>query len=239
VELVTAQNERDLLIPHLQALGIDYFNPVVENWTLECQAEEIKQREECDICLYVITPKMSGVYSIAEAVDDSNKRPKKTVLFVIPEDDGNLPLSRISFNNHQSKSLSQVVLMITRNGGSAMFSTNRDSNDSMKELRTILTLVFLRGSMKPLEIKTGRLIYTDGTSKTVFTISDGNYWAFDVLPDDLSKIGNLDIEILKLVIQSKNDSVFEILDRLELVGCILDGVLIDRFKCKELLDGLH
>ena len=88
--------------------------------------------------------------------------------------------------------------------------------------------------MKPIEIKTGRLIYTYGTPKTVFTISDGNYWAFDVLPDDLSKLSDLDI--LKLVIQSKNDSVFEILDRLELVGCTIDGVLIDRFKCKELID---
>ena len=39
--------------------------------------EEIKQRAECDFCLYVITPKMTGVYSIAEVVDDSNKRPEQ------------------------------------------------------------------------------------------------------------------------------------------------------------------
>ena len=36
---------RDKLIP---SLSINYFNPVVENWTPECQAEEIKQRAECD-----------------------------------------------------------------------------------------------------------------------------------------------------------------------------------------------
>jgi hypothetical protein len=32
--------------------------------------EEIKQRAECDFCLYVITPKMTCVYSIAEVKDN-------------------------------------------------------------------------------------------------------------------------------------------------------------------------
>jgi hypothetical protein len=33
---------RDSLV---KSLKIDYFNPVVKNWTPECQAEEIKQRD--------------------------------------------------------------------------------------------------------------------------------------------------------------------------------------------------
>ena len=74
---------RDSLI---KALKIDYFNPVVDDWTPDCMAEEIKQREVCDFCLYVITPKMTGVYSIAEVIDDSNKRPRKTVFCVLPTD---------------------------------------------------------------------------------------------------------------------------------------------------------
>ena len=49
---------RDDLIKKLE---IDYFNPVVEDWTEECMAEEIRQRESCDYCLYVITPRMTGV----------------------------------------------------------------------------------------------------------------------------------------------------------------------------------
>lgn len=68
---------RDALIPKLR---IDYFNPVVEDWTPECQAEEVRQRQECDFVLYTITKEMKGVYSIAEVVDDSNKRPARTVL---------------------------------------------------------------------------------------------------------------------------------------------------------------
>ena len=39
---------RDRLIP---MLDVDYFNPVVKDWTPECQAEEIKQRETCEVVL--------------------------------------------------------------------------------------------------------------------------------------------------------------------------------------------
>ena len=72
--------------------------------------EELKQRETCDICLYVITPKMTGVYSIAEVVDDSNKRPEKTV-FVGLREDGDL-----KFNKGQWKSLGAVAKMVKTNG---------------------------------------------------------------------------------------------------------------------------
>lgn len=98
---------RERLIPQLP---IDHFNPVVDDWTPECMAEERKQRENCDFCLYVITPKMTGTYSIAEAVDDSNKRPEKTVFCFLEGDDGEY------FTPGQLKSLDQVGLLISRNG---------------------------------------------------------------------------------------------------------------------------
>ena len=96
-------------------LEIEYFNPVVADWTPECMKEEIKQRKECDLCLYVITPKMTGVYSVAEVVDDSNKRPHKTV-FVLLRDDGGE-----RFTEGQWRSLGALALMVERNG-SAVFS---------------------------------------------------------------------------------------------------------------------
>jgi hypothetical protein len=65
---------REIIKPMLQ---IGYFDPVVKDWTPKCMAEEIVQRESCDYCLYVITPKMVGVYSIAEVIDDSNKRAER------------------------------------------------------------------------------------------------------------------------------------------------------------------
>lgn len=57
-------------MPLLEKADYDYFNPVVDDWTEECYQEELFQRNICDHCLYVITPLMTGTYSIAEAVDD-------------------------------------------------------------------------------------------------------------------------------------------------------------------------
>lgn len=101
---------RDKLI---EMLEIDYFNPVVEDWTEECYQEELKQREECDYCLYVITPKMTGMYSIAEVVDDSNKRPDKTIFCLLHEDE------ELKFTDGQLKSLIKVGIMVSLNGGTS------------------------------------------------------------------------------------------------------------------------
>ena len=100
----------------IEDLKINYFNPVVEDWTPECMAEEIRQRETCDFVLYTITPKMTGVYSIAEVIDDSNKRPEKTLLCILDEDNKKL------FTNGQWKSLQQVGEMVRRNGGKTFVS---------------------------------------------------------------------------------------------------------------------
>lgn len=99
---------REILISMLK---IDYFNPVVEDWTPECMEEELRQRKECDYVLYFITPKMTGVYSIAEVIDDSNKQPEKTI-FSLSYDDFDK-----SFTEGQIKSLKAVGDMVARNGG--------------------------------------------------------------------------------------------------------------------------
>jgi hypothetical protein len=103
---------RERLIPLLK---IDYFNPVVEDWTPECQAEEYRQKEVCDIHLYVITPKMTGVFSIAELIDSSNKNPKGTVFMILSEDDG------ATFNKGQLKSLHAVGNMAGNINGAEGF----------------------------------------------------------------------------------------------------------------------
>lgn len=96
------------IIKHLK---IDYFNPVVDDWNEEAYQEELNQREICDYLLYMITPKMTGVYSIAEVTDDSNKRPDKT-LFIFKKTDENG-----EFDKGQVKSLEAVGKMIESNGG--------------------------------------------------------------------------------------------------------------------------
>ena len=49
----------------ISKLKIDFFNPVIDDWNEEAQINEIRERQNADYCLYVITPLMTGVYSIA------------------------------------------------------------------------------------------------------------------------------------------------------------------------------
>ncbi len=100
----------------ISLIDIEYFNPVVENWTIQCQEEEIKQRKACDFCLYCVTPKMTGVYSIAEVIDDSNKRSNKTIFVLLTEDCDH------SFTINQLRSLRMVAKMVEDNGGLVFFS---------------------------------------------------------------------------------------------------------------------
>ena len=53
---------------------------------------------------------MKGVYSIAEVVDDSNKRPERTVFCVLPK----------GFDESEIKSLKTVAKLIIRNGARFM-----------------------------------------------------------------------------------------------------------------------
>lgn len=100
---------RNKLIPLLEEQGIEYYNPVVENWTPECQQEEYRQKEICDVHLYLITKKMKGVFSIAEAVASCQEAGKLT-LFVFANFDG-------EFDEGERKSLDAVGNLIVKLGG--------------------------------------------------------------------------------------------------------------------------
>lgn len=114
---------RDELIEMLDPEKVEWFNPVVDDWTEECMEREIQERETCDFCLYVITPHMTGTYSIAEVVDDSNKRPEKTIFCVLRigecYSDPNNKFNTISkkFDEGQMKSLNRVMNIVKENGG--------------------------------------------------------------------------------------------------------------------------
>lgn len=110
---------RDKLIPLLK---MQYFNPVVKDWTPECQANELRERAESDYVLYVTTPLMTGVYSIAEAVDDSNKRPEKLIFCYLETDTKSIHTTR--FSKSQMKSLEAVASLITANGGTVLNDLN-------------------------------------------------------------------------------------------------------------------
>jgi hypothetical protein len=98
---------REKLIGLIQ---VDFFNPVVEDWTDECQAiEEAEKAVNCNIHLYVITREMIGAFSIAEAVESSMTKGKSTILHIIPG----------GFSKQQIKSFGAVCKMVTKHGGIA------------------------------------------------------------------------------------------------------------------------
>ncbi len=123
---------REELIPSLEGAGIDYFNPVVDDWNDEAYKRELYEREHCDFCLYVITPRMTGVYAIAEVVDDSNKRPAKTIFIFLDfdRDDMGFPMQ---FSPHQIKALGKVGKMIAKNGGACCQSLE----DVVKHIQSV------------------------------------------------------------------------------------------------------
>lgn len=114
---------RDELIP---LLNIDYFNPVVEDWTEDCQKEEENQKEnKCNIHFYMLTNKMTGVFSVAEVVDSVHDKTKKTVLQIDPT----------GFDKFQIKSLTALVDLINKRGGTAYISDN--INEAAKKINNI------------------------------------------------------------------------------------------------------
>ena len=120
---------RNGLIPLLEEKGIEYYNPVVEDWTPECQQEEYRQKEICDVHLYLITKKMKGVFSIAEAVASCQDAGKLT-LFVFANFDG-------EFDEGERRSLDAVGHLIARLGGGYMCDLT-DINDLAARISTIV-----------------------------------------------------------------------------------------------------
>lgn len=110
---------RDEIIPQLTC---DYYNPIVKNWSEADRLREVHERETADIVVYTITSDMAGVYSIAEAIDDSNKRPSKTVICILYD----------GFGKKMSHSLKAVANLAKENGAQVV--------ESLEELVKYLNL---------------------------------------------------------------------------------------------------
>ena len=99
-----------------EQLNINYFDPVVDDWNDAAYERELTERRYCDYLLYVVTPKMTGFYSIAEVTDDSYKRPDKTIYCYLAEDDGH------AFNEKQIAEMNRLGEVVVANGGHWMKS---------------------------------------------------------------------------------------------------------------------
>ena len=166
---------RDELIP---LLNINYFNPVVEDWTPECQLNEYKEKELSNIHLYVITKEMTGVFSIAEVIDSVHSN-KETVFIVIPN----------GFNNRQLKSLQAVADMVVNHGGKAKITSN------MKEIAIMINRLddnLINKSYKFICINKERFnpinfgidYHKDGYDGCACFHYDGKQWCFSLYNDN-------------------------------------------------------
>lgn len=108
----------------ISMLNIDYFNPIYS--FTDCprlsDLENLnKDRDECDYCLYVITPSMQNSLDLVRAIDDSNKHPEKTILCVLnhefPIDTYDFPHYKINFCIGEMKAFNDIGHIVENNGG--------------------------------------------------------------------------------------------------------------------------
>lgn len=91
-------------------LNCDYYNPIVKNWSEEDRLREVKERAESDYVVYGITNGIKGVYSIAEVVDDSHKRPDKVIFLNLYQEQKNKE------SRQMAHSLKAVENLLKENG---------------------------------------------------------------------------------------------------------------------------
>lgn len=95
---------RDELVEKLDTTKVDAFNPVVDDWTPECQVIEDEHKQNDDVVLFVLTPESKSIYSWVEVVTIAAlKDPGRTVLCVLPHRDGK------TYEGHELKAVTKAV----------------------------------------------------------------------------------------------------------------------------------
>lgn len=100
---------RPEIIPYL---SVPFFNPVVPDWNTEVQAEEERQKQKCGISLYVLTPFMTGVFSIAEIMEDTMERRKGLTVVCLLADYAGQSMER----KGTKRSVEAVIAMAAKHG---------------------------------------------------------------------------------------------------------------------------
>ena len=95
---------------------IKCFNPIVDKWTPECIELENFVKSHAKYHVYVLTPRMQGVYSIAEMVDSVHDSNKKVFIYIDKsdiDDFGKVVIWDIKMLN----SLNAVFNLVVSHGG--------------------------------------------------------------------------------------------------------------------------
>lgn len=107
--------------------SVEAFNPVVPDWTPECQAVEDAHKANDDIVLYVITPETPGTYSVSEITRSSITQPNRTMICIVPEANGK------SFEKHEAKAWAKILKDCEKDG-STICPTLSDVAKTLNEM---------------------------------------------------------------------------------------------------------
>lgn len=99
----------------IEQLEIEWFNPIVEEITLETQAEEQKQKQVSDYVLYYIAPSANNYLAVAEAIDDSIRRPASTIFYI--QDNSESCIQFHKYHPETYKDLQTIGKRVQLNGG--------------------------------------------------------------------------------------------------------------------------
>ena len=109
----------------LNASYIDAFDPIVENWTPECQENEDYHKAHDDINLFVITPETKSQYSLFEIGVEAVKNPKRTVVCILDNENGTaFETQQLSAFKKMTKDLKALGVEVYDNHDSLAFDLN-------------------------------------------------------------------------------------------------------------------
>jgi hypothetical protein len=133
---------RELLIPYLEKYNMNYFNPVVCDWTPKARENEEIQKKECKIHLYVISPNTKGMYSIAEAFSTFVKYSDSRVIlcFIDKVDNKTFDYKQIKSNRNIENLFNECIAVLNKHRG--CFSLNLPNEEHIDDLVKILVNIY-------------------------------------------------------------------------------------------------
>ncbi len=91
-------------------LNVNFFNPLVDDWTEEDAKKENIAKGEATMQAYCITPHAIGSYSVAELTASAILNGERTVVLFMDTEDA-------QFDEHQKKSNTQIKALVEKHSG--------------------------------------------------------------------------------------------------------------------------
>lgn len=108
-------------------LNVNYFNPLVEEWTEEDAKKENEAKANATMQAYCITPHAIGSYSVAELTSAAILNGERAVVLFMDTEDN-------QFDEHQQKSNEQIKALVAKHEGKVVDSLEEMAkyiNDTM------------------------------------------------------------------------------------------------------------